>query len=74
MAPLASLVGRSASRSESPTLVQGGLLDSRSVAAFNGGKYLVWTLSGHVQIRFTNLANGLNTVLSGIFFGPGGAG
>jgi hypothetical protein len=47
----------------------GQLLDMREIAAFDAGKYLVWNLSGHVRIRFTNLANGLNTVLSGIFIG-----
>jgi ELWxxDGT repeat protein len=47
----------------------GNVLDSRSISSFDGGQYLVWNLSGHVQIRFTNLANGLNTVLSGILFG-----
>jgi hypothetical protein len=29
----------------------------------------VWSLRGNLKIRFTNLANGLNTVLSGVFFG-----
>lgn len=49
----------------------GEILDTQSVSEFNGGKYLVWSISGHVQIRFTRLSNGLNTVLSGIFFdGP----
>jgi hypothetical protein len=47
----------------------GELLDTREIDSFNIGKYLVWNLSGHVRIRFTNLANGLNTVLSGIFLG-----
>jgi ELWxxDGT repeat protein len=45
------------------------ILDSRLSDAFHDGQYMVWTLSGHVQIRFTNLANGLNAVASGIFFG-----
>ncbi len=47
----------------------GQLLDSRVVESFDGGKYLTWTISGHVKFRFSNLANGLNAVLSGIFFG-----
>jgi hypothetical protein len=47
----------------------GELLDTQEVSSFNMGKYLVWNLSGHVRIRFTDLANGLNTVLSGIFVG-----
>ena len=45
----------------------GSVLDSRSVTSFNGGQYLVWTLSGHVTIRITMTAAS-NAVLSGIFF------
>ncbi len=29
----------------------GAILDTRTVTGFNGGTYLVWTLSGHVTIR-----------------------
>jgi hypothetical protein len=50
--------------------VTGKVLDSRTVAGFSGGEYLVWTLGGHVLVRLTNLA-GNNAVLSGLFFGPG---
>ena len=46
----------------------GNVLDSRTVSGFGGGEYLSWTLSGHVQLRFTDLA-GPNAVLSGLFFG-----
>ncbi len=45
----------------------GSVLDSRSLSSFNGGQYLVWTLSGHVTFRFTWTA-GSNAVLSGLFF------
>jgi hypothetical protein len=45
----------------------GTVLNSQTVSAFTGGKYLVWNLSGHVQIKVTNLA-GINAVLSGLFF------
>jgi hypothetical protein len=45
----------------------GALLDHRTMAAFSGGQYLVWNLSGHVLIRVT-LAGGPNAVASGIFF------
>jgi VCBS repeat-containing protein len=44
------------------------VLDTRDVSDFGDGIYLIWNLSGHVKIRFTNLANGLNATLSGIFF------
>jgi hypothetical protein len=47
----------------------GELLDTQTVESFGGGVYLVWSLRGNLKIRFTNLANGLNTVLSGVFFG-----
>ena len=46
----------------------GKILDTQFSAPFHDGIYYVWNLSGHVQIRFTNLANGLNSVASGIFF------
>jgi hypothetical protein len=44
------------------------VLDSRTVATFAGGQYLVWNLSGRVTIRITN-TNPKNAVISGIFFG-----
>src|SRR5262249_3392296 len=46
----------------------GAVLDSRTLSAFSGGKYLVWTLSGHVQLRVTNLS-GVNAGASRLFFG-----
>lgn len=47
-----------------------GVIDSRQVASFANGTYLVWNLSGHVLIRITNLNPASNAVLSGIFFDP----
>ena len=48
----------------------GALLDTRTISNYQGGQYLVWTLTGHVRLRFTSLT-GLNAVVSGIFFdGP----
>jgi hypothetical protein len=47
----------------------GAVLDTQTVAAFTGGKYLVWSIAGHVSIRFTRLA-GTNAVVSGLFFDP----
>ena len=49
----------------------GNILDSQTVSQFSTGKYLTWTLTGHVKFRFTNLASPTtaNSVLSGIFFG-----
>jgi len=43
------------------------VLDSRTVTSFNSGAYLVWTVSGHVQVRVT-LTGGANAVISGLFF------
>jgi uncharacterized repeat protein (TIGR01451 family) len=50
----------------------GTVLDSRTAGGFGGGEYLVWSLGGHVQLRFTRLS-GPNAVLSGLFFGPAGS-
>ena len=47
----------------------GAVLDTRTLTAFRNGQYLVWTLSGHVQLRVT-LTGGENSVVSGLFFGP----
>jgi hypothetical protein len=51
----------------------GTVLDSRTLTNFSGGQYEVWNVSGHVQFRVTNLVNGSNAVISGLFFGPGAA-
>jgi len=48
------------------------VLDTRTVTAFSGGQYLVWTLSGHVEIRVSRL-EGVNAVASALFFGSAGA-
>ncbi len=47
--------------------VTGALLDSQSLSAFSGGKYLVWNITGHVTVRFTS-TGAKNAVLSGVFF------
>ena len=47
------------------------LLDTRTISNFNGGQYLVWTLTGRVRIEVTHLA-GHNAVVNGLFFGPAG--
>ncbi|MDB6026835.1 MAG: hypothetical protein JWM68_3058 [Verrucomicrobiales bacterium] len=47
----------------------GAVLNSQNVSAFNGGKYLVWEIKGHVKITFTR-SSGSNTVISGIFLDP----
>jgi subtilisin family serine protease len=53
----------------------GSLLDTRSVAGFSTGQYLVWNLSGHVVLRITNTgAPTNNAVMSGLFFGGASAG
>ena len=46
----------------------GKLLDSENVSNFTSGKYLVWNLSGDVNITVVN-AGGWNEVLSGVFIG-----
>lgn len=49
------------------------VLDSRSLNSFGDGAYLVWTVRGHVKLRFTYTGTifGDNAVISGIFFKPG---
>jgi hypothetical protein len=44
------------------------VVNTQTVSSFNGGKYLVWNISGHVIFKITTLAGG-NAVLSGLFFG-----
>jgi hypothetical protein len=45
----------------------GKVLDSRSIASFTNGQYLMWNLSGHLTIRVTKIG-GDNAVVSGVFF------
>jgi len=45
----------------------GAMVTSQTVPSFTGGKYLVWDIKGHVQVRFTKLG-GNNAVLMGVFF------
>jgi hypothetical protein len=47
----------------------GAVLDTRSIANFQGGQYLVWNLTGHVTMRIT-YTSGANAVVSGLFFDP----
>lgn len=63
-------------RIQAVNAITGATLDSRTLGQpngdtnandqFNGGKYLVWQVRGHVRITVTNLNS--NAVLSGIFF------
>jgi hypothetical protein len=46
----------------------GTVLDSRAIAGFDQGKYVVWDVKGRVRIRATQTGE-LNAVVSGIFFG-----
>jgi hypothetical protein len=43
------------------------VLSTQTVSSFHGGIYLVWTISGDVQINVT-LTGGANAVISGVFF------
>lgn len=52
----------------------GALLSSTNVAAFSGGKYLVYDLSGDVTVNILNDPGSLNCVLSSVFFDPAGNG
>ena len=44
------------------------VLDTRSLAAFQNGVYLVWNITGNVTFKVINTGSG-NAVISGIFFG-----
>ena len=46
------------------------LLDSRNLAAFQGGIWAVWNISGNVKVVVINSNAPANAVVSGIFFGP----
>jgi hypothetical protein len=48
--------------------INNNVLDTRSIASFTGGQYLVWNLSGHVIVRITNTNASSNAVLSGILW------
>ena len=45
----------------------GTVLDSRNIASFTTGIYLVWNVSGHIKINVV-LTGGGNAVVSGVFF------
>ena len=44
----------------------GAVLDTRTVTAFSGGQYWVWTVTGAVRFRVTQTA-GVNAVVSAVF-------
>lgn len=47
----------------------GALVTSQALSNFEDGKYLVWDVKGHVQVRISRTA-GNNAVLMGMFFSP----
>jgi hypothetical protein len=61
------------SRVETITIVDANnpsnVLSTQTVSSFTGGTYLIWTISGDVQINVT-LTGGKNAVISGVFFAP----
>ena len=46
--------------------VSGTLLDTRSVASFSNGAYVVWTVTGHVTFKIISTGYA-NAVVSGLF-------
>ena len=50
----------------------GAVLDTRTASSFQTGVYYVWNVSGNVNVTLTSTA-GHWAVVSGIFFGGGGA-
>jgi ELWxxDGT repeat protein len=60
-------------RSETVTVTNadtGQVLDTRSVSNFQNGQYLVYTMSGHMNVTFTNNSGSRNAVLSAVLFDP----
>jgi thrombospondin type 3 repeat protein len=51
----------------------GAVLSKRTIGAAERGKYVIWNVKGHIRVRFVNV-EGINSVLSGIFFDPARAG
>ena len=47
----------------------GAVFDSRQLASYAGGIYLVWDIKGRLRLRLSTLA-GANAMASGIFLGP----
>ena len=45
------------------------VLDTRNLTSFYNGEYLVWNLTGHVTVVFTQ-TGAFNAVVSGLFFDP----
>ena len=45
----------------------GTLLDTRSLASFSNGEYLVWQVKGHMIVQVTS-QNALNAIVNGLFF------
>jgi hypothetical protein len=61
-------------RSENVLVVNpanGQVLATQAASSFSGGTWLVFDVTGHVQLQFTTTA-GPNAVLSGLFFGAPG--
>jgi hypothetical protein len=50
----------------------GKVLDSRPISEFAAGQYVVWEVSGHINVRTTR-TGGLNAVVGGLFFDGGPA-
>lgn len=58
-------------RSETVQIVDansGAVLNTQNISNFSNGIYLVWTVSGHVQVNVT-ISTWPNAVVSGVFFG-----
>jgi hypothetical protein len=46
----------------------GNVLSTETVSNFSNGEYLVWNVSGDIEIKITNLNSSSNAVLNGLFF------
>jgi hypothetical protein len=48
----------------------GSVLSTQSASSFSNGEYLVWNVSGDIEVKFTNTNSSSNAVLSGLFLDP----
>ena len=51
----------------------GQVLDTESVSNFSNGEYLIWNVSGNIQIKITNLNSNSSAVLDGLFLDSAGS-
>ena len=49
--------------------VNGTVFDTQNLSSFQGGKYLIWQVKGHIKVKLTHLV-GYNAGTDALFFDP----